>query len=182
MGSLEDSIGSLAREIETLRMASSSDFETELEQQIAQLAEQIDQLGEQLDEIDGEVVAIKHQLAEQGTEEEATSPPSPPVAPSGTAFTFSGQGDSQSLPFTINSSPWKLKLWVYMKVAGSASLEVYVKDPSQPEGPGRVAGYGFNVEGGINTRETISYIPKGTYYLYVTAPYYDTWTVWVVEL
>ncbi len=180
---LEESISSLERKLETLPDSNSSDFEARIEQQIAQLGQQIDELGEQLDGLNTEIVAVKQQSAEQGAEEEATSSPSVPEAPTGTIFTFSGQAASQSLPFTIRSSPCKLQVWADTDKV-QVHLWIYICDPTKPEGDSSKVGRYFIslMEGGTIMRETISHVPSGTYYISVDTPSAVTYTVWVVEL
>ncbi len=183
--SLEKSISSLERELETLPDSNSSDFEARIEQQIAQLGQQIDELGEQLDGLNTEIVAVKQQSAEQGAEEETTSSPSVPEAPPGTIFTFSGQGNSQSLPFNIRSSPWKFQWWADVG-KGQVFFKFFIRDPAKPgsdDYSSDVTRYYWGImEPGTTARETISYVPSGTYYIKVEVDSSATWTIWVVEL
>lgn len=172
--SLEESISSLERELETLPATTSSDIEARIEE-----------LGKQIDELNAEVITIKQQQVEQEAEEEVTSSPSAPEAPPGTIFTFSGQGSSQSIPFTIPSSPWKLVLWSNLMVGGSAPVKIEVVDPTQYapiQGKGAVGIYQFMVEPGISIHETVFYVPAGTYFLNLPYSHSMTWTVWIVEL
>lgn len=150
----------------------------------ARIEQQSKQLGEQIDELNAEVVAVKQQLAERGSQEQTMSSPSPPEAPSGTIFTFSGQGNSRSLPFSIGSSPWKLMVWFNEESPGK-SVNIEVVDPTQYD-PSLIApivgAASFDVEQGISIRETILYVPAGTYFLEVGTRSTTTWTVWVIEL
>ncbi len=114
--------------------------------------------------------------------------PSVPEAPPGTVFTFSGQGNSQSLPFTIRSSPWKLKWWMDAGI-GQARFNINIRNPAipstrDPTGDSKIVGrYIYTIlERGTTIRETISYVPSGTYYISIDTDSWVTYTVWVVEL
>lgn len=171
--SLEESINALEREVETLPSGTSSDIEARIEE-----------LGEQIDGLNAEVVTIKQRLAEQEVEEEETSSTAAPEAPAGTIFTFSGQGNSMSLPFTIGSSPFKIVLWSNLVRGGSTSVNIGFIDPTNydPRLGGQEVGIGgFNIQG-ISTLETVIYVPAGTYFLSVNTHYATIWTVWVIEL
>jgi hypothetical protein len=192
--SSKGSISSLERRLETPSPTTKSAFETNIEQQITQL-------GKQIDNLSVEVVSIKQQLAKQSSQGQATSTPSASTtpqggtispssleAPPGTIFTFSGAGNSQSLPFNIGSPPWKVKLWSNLKTGGSTTLAVCIMDPTKFEGPNSpypvmVGVSDFQVPSGISIRETILYapIPAGTYFLKIHTHPDTIWTVWIVN-
>ena len=76
---------------------------------------------------------------------------------------FTGQGNGQTMPFTITKSPWIITYSAELGVGGSASLNIFVCDPEKPESIAIVHGYGFMVSGN-QTGSIVSYIPAGDYY------------------
>lgn len=177
--SLGESISSLERELETQPATTDSDFEARIEQQIAQLGEQIDKLGEQLDELNAEVVTINQQLTEQEAEEEATSPASVPEAPPGTVFTFSGHGLSSSKPFTVTSTPFEIRWEARLEGKPGTTFVVTVV---YPENGTTAESFGWYIEEGITSSQTMCYVQPGTYYLSVNTDLNVSWTIWIIEL
>lgn len=95
--------------------------------------------------------------------------------------TFTGQGNTQTFPFTVSEAPWKLDWRTDMKVAGGTTFNIFVHDPSKSSvgRKNQITGYGFYISGGIQTGEVVSYLPANDYYLRIDTGSYVTWEIWI---
>lgn len=96
---------------------------------------------------------------------------------------FSGQGNSQTLPFTVTSVPWELRWQAELSVAGSCPFGGNIYNINTDNGTiirhvGNIGSY--TIHGGdVRTGRTYIYYPAGTYYLDVSTTSQISWDIWI---
>lgn len=120
------------------------------------LASSYGELEQQLQELTKRVEVLESWFVEQATD------------------SFTGQGSSQTMPFTITESPWTISWRTESTMMARPPFWINVCTANTSTCMGS---YGGAISENTTTGRTVSYIPAGTYYFSVNSDYWISWTI-----
>lgn len=151
---------------------------TTLERKLAENEKTIGGLRAEIMGKSGQIESLEAKMARLEKAQMTPTPAPSPRSPSGTVFTYSGKSKTYTTPFEVIFSPVKIQ-WEVIQEREEDLFEIFVIDSTT-----KVISFRENwwLKRGSTDGQVLSYLPKGTYYLWVEARDVTTrWTIWVIE-